>query len=426
MSQHQTKDKQVSIMDENDQSKPTAHHRKLITVLSIDGGGVRGIIPAAILEFLEEQLQEYDKDARIADYFDVIAGTSTGSIIAAMLTAPDNKKQPSHHETKKPFTASDIVDFYTKESEKIFPQDLHRNNQKRLSLKQRIVCVWVGGCAVCIYERGSVESDAQTRWYWTILEKGKKLLSRLQEFLLEIKYDGAHLRKLVREKLENISLKETVTPVVIPAYSLDKFSPHIFSTDMAKSEDISLSDVVLSSTAAPVYFEPHSFELSKGQKSHFSDGGLAANNPALLALGEAMKLYGSQPDYNNYLVLSIGTGRPKLPEAPSQPSGALIYWLTPLPGEKIPRLIDLLFNSMSDMVDIYMARIFRGRDNYLRIQEYALENSLTSIDDSSAAVLDELKKVGKKLLDDHVSIIEPETGEIKKQTDQTNRAALIK
>ncbi|CAA6674048.1 unnamed protein product [Spirodela intermedia] len=46
----------------------------LITILSIDGGGVRGIIPATILAFLEKELQ----DAKIADYFDVIAGTSTG------------------------------------------------------------------------------------------------------------------------------------------------------------------------------------------------------------------------------------------------------------------------------------------------------------------------------------------------------------
>ncbi|KAK9265471.1 hypothetical protein L1049_007374 [Liquidambar formosana] len=227
------------------------------------------------------------------------------------------------------------------------------------------------------------------------------------------------------KKLENISLKETVTPVVIPAYSLDKFSPHIFSTDMAKPEDISLEDVVLSSTAVPVYFDPHSFELSKGQRSNFSDGGLAANNPALLALGEAMKLYGIQPDNNNYLVLSIGTGRPKLPEAPSQHHGALIYWLTPLNGV-MPRLIDLLFNSMSDMVDIYMARIFRGRDNYLRIQEYALENSLNSIDAASAVTLGKLKEVGKKLIDHNVSTIDPETGEIKELPDQTNRDALIK
>ncbi|OIW14863.1 hypothetical protein TanjilG_30582 [Lupinus angustifolius] len=54
----------------------------LITILSIDGGGIRGIIPATILAFLESKLQELDgEDARLADYFDVITGTSTGGLI---------------------------------------------------------------------------------------------------------------------------------------------------------------------------------------------------------------------------------------------------------------------------------------------------------------------------------------------------------
>ncbi|CAH8359244.1 unnamed protein product, partial [Eruca vesicaria subsp. sativa] len=63
-----------------------------VTILSIDGGGVRGVIPGVILAYLEEQLQAIDgKDARIAHYFDVIAGTSTGGLVTAMLTAPKNK-----------------------------------------------------------------------------------------------------------------------------------------------------------------------------------------------------------------------------------------------------------------------------------------------------------------------------------------------
>ncbi|KAL3633857.1 hypothetical protein CASFOL_022619 [Castilleja foliolosa] len=62
---------------------------KMVTVLSIDGGGIRGIIPGTILANLESKLQELDgPNARIADYFDVIAGTSTGGLVTTMLTAP--------------------------------------------------------------------------------------------------------------------------------------------------------------------------------------------------------------------------------------------------------------------------------------------------------------------------------------------------
>uniref|UniRef100_A0A166AZR0 Patatin n=1 Tax=Daucus carota subsp. sativus TaxID=79200 RepID=A0A166AZR0_DAUCS len=66
-----------------------------VTVLSIDGGGIRGIIPGTILAFLESKLQELDgPDARVADYFDVISGTSTGGLVTAMLAAPDKDNKP--------------------------------------------------------------------------------------------------------------------------------------------------------------------------------------------------------------------------------------------------------------------------------------------------------------------------------------------
>ncbi|KAA8537722.1 hypothetical protein F0562_027288 [Nyssa sinensis] len=88
----------------------------LITILSINGGGIRGIIPGTILSFLECELQKVDgEDARIADYFNVIAGTSTGGLVTAMLTAPNEKNRPL-------FAAKDIKDFYLDNSPKIFPQ----------------------------------------------------------------------------------------------------------------------------------------------------------------------------------------------------------------------------------------------------------------------------------------------------------------
>ncbi|PON31791.1 Patatin-related protein [Parasponia andersonii] len=92
-------------------------YENVITVLSIDGGGIRGIIPGTILSCLESELQKLDgEEARIADYFDVIAGTSTGGLVTAMLTAPDENKRPL-------FAAKDINDFYLEHCPKIFPQE---------------------------------------------------------------------------------------------------------------------------------------------------------------------------------------------------------------------------------------------------------------------------------------------------------------
>ncbi|KAK4269942.1 hypothetical protein QN277_023035 [Acacia crassicarpa] len=144
------------------------HHEKIVTILSIDGGGVRGIIPAVILQFLEKKLQKLagDENKRIADYFDVIAGTSTGGLITAMLTAPNkvNNKRPK-------FTAEQIVEFYKTESKHIFPPK---------------------GC-------------------W---------IRRILYYLHKPKYDGKELRKIIRNELEETKLSETVTNVVIPTFDM--------------------------------------------------------------------------------------------------------------------------------------------------------------------------------------------------------------
>uniref|UniRef100_A0A2N9FMU1 Patatin n=1 Tax=Fagus sylvatica TaxID=28930 RepID=A0A2N9FMU1_FAGSY len=88
----------------------------MVTVLSIDGGGIRGIIPGTLLGFLESKLQELDgPNARIAYYFDVIAGTSTGGLVTAMLTAPNKDNRPM-------YAAKDINNFYLEHTPKIFPQ----------------------------------------------------------------------------------------------------------------------------------------------------------------------------------------------------------------------------------------------------------------------------------------------------------------
>ncbi|KAJ1439543.1 Patatin-like phospholipase domain [Sesbania bispinosa] len=78
-----------------------------ITILSIDGGGIRGIVPAVVLHYLEMALKAKDENASLAKYFDVIAGTSTGGLMTAMLTTP-NPNDP----TTPLFTPGEIVDFY--------------------------------------------------------------------------------------------------------------------------------------------------------------------------------------------------------------------------------------------------------------------------------------------------------------------------
>jgi patatin-like phospholipase/acyl hydrolase len=150
----------------------------LVTILSLDGGGVRGIIAGVILAFLEKQLQELDgEEARLADYFDVIAGTSTGGLVTAMLTVPDETGRPH-------FAAKDIVPFYLEHCPKIFPQP-------------------TGVLA---------------------------LLPKLPKLLSGPKYSGKYLRNLLSKLLGETRLHQTLTNIVIPTFDIKKLQPTIFSS----------------------------------------------------------------------------------------------------------------------------------------------------------------------------------------------------
>lgn len=248
----------------------------LITVLSIDGGGIRGLIPGIILAFLESELQKLDgEDVRLADYFDVISGTSTGGLVTAMLTTPDENNRPL-------FAAKDIKDFYLNHSPKIFPQNT-----------------------------------------WSPFPHVIKIIKSL----VGPKYDGKYLHRLVREKLGDKKLHQTLTNVVIPTFDIKNLQPTIFSSFEIKKKpsfDALLSDISIATSAAPTYFPAHYFETedAEGKVREFNliDGGVAANNPTLVAIGEVTKeiIKGSSDffpikpmDYGRFLVISLGTGSPK-------------------------------------------------------------------------------------------------------------------
>lgn len=214
----------------------------LVTVLSIDGGGIRGIIPGIILGFLESELQKLDGDhVRLADYFDVIAGTSTGGLVTAMLTAPDENNRPL-------YAAKDIKNFYLEHTPKIFPQNK------------------------C----------------WNLFSS----MVKFTRTLFGPQYNGKYLHRLIREKLGETKLHQTLTNVVIPAFDIKRLQPTIFSSfQLKKRPDLnaSLSDICISTSAAPTYLPAHSFETKTHHgvsKFDLIDGGVAANNPALVAMAE--------------------------------------------------------------------------------------------------------------------------------------------
>ncbi|KAL6982875.1 Proteolipid protein 2 [Sarracenia purpurea var. burkii] len=365
----------------------------LITVLSIDGGGIRGVIPGTILGFLESELQKLDgEDARIADYFDVIAGTSTGGLVTAMLTAPNEKNRPM-------FAAKDIKDFYLDNCSKIFPQ-----NNSPFSHTRKIIKSLTGP-----------------------------------------KYDGKYLHSLVREKLGSARLHQTLTNVAIPTFDIKRLQPTIFSSYEAKNKpslNALLSDICIATSAAPTYLPPYYFETKdpdgKVREFNLIDGGVAANNPTLIAIGEVRKqiMRGSSDyfaikkmNYGRLLVISLGTGTTKSEEkydADDAAKWGLLGWLT---NDGSTPLIDVFSQASSDMVDFHLNVVFQAlhsENNYLRIQDDSLIGEVSSVDIATKKNLEDLVKVGEGLLKKPVSRVNLETGIVEPCNQETNEEALIR
>ena len=367
---------------------------KKITILSIDGGGIRGIIPGTILAFLESKLQELDgPDARVADYFDVIAGTSTGGLVTSMLTAPNENNRPL-------YAAKDLTRFYIEHGPKIFPQRNH------------------------------------------FLSSAVNMFGKV----MGPKYDGKYLRSLINRLLGDITLKETLTQVIIPAFDIKLLQPVIFSTLDAKWDALKnpkLADVCISTSAAPTFLPGHEFQTkdSKGNTRNFDmvDGGVAANNPTLAALTHVTKemsilrkrseLLKIKPmEAKRMLILSLGTGVAKNDEkysAAMSSKWGMIGWIYHRGATPI---VDIFSDASADMVDYHISSIFQSEHNdrnYLRIQDDTLSGDVSSVDIATQQNLLKLIEVGESLLKKPLSRVNLESGKFEALDGEgTNEKAL--
>jgi len=175
--------------------------KKLTRILSIDGGGIRGIIPGQILVYLEDKLRELDNNpqGRLADYFDLFAGTSTGGILTCAFLCPD----PMLPATSK-FTAQDAVDLYMDKGIDIFSR----------SIWQKIKSV--GG-------------------------------------LSDEKHSAGEIEKYFMEYFGDTKLSELLKPCLVTAYDIERRSALFFTQQNAVSSgrDFHVRDVARATSAAP-------------------------------------------------------------------------------------------------------------------------------------------------------------------------------
>ena len=215
------------------------------TILSIDGGGIRGIIPALLLEFIEEQA-----DRPIASLFDVIAGTSTGGIIALGLTCPNESGGARYR-------AADLVNMYDEQGARIFPHEM---------------------------------------------------LGKVRQ-LFEAKYSSRGRLGVLEEKLGTTRMSHALTEVLVTSYDIWGRAPVFFRSSLASEDrerDYLMRDAAAATSAAPTYFQPVRLPSpGSGPDYVLVDGGVFANNPGMCALVDRTTVGG---DAENAFMVSLGTG----------------------------------------------------------------------------------------------------------------------
>jgi len=347
-------------------------HREF-RILSLDGGGIRGLMTAIILDRLEQHVKQHTGQP-LHEYFHLIAGTSTGSIVAAAIA--------------KGMTSAQVIQLYRDKGARIFPY------RTRLALQRLELLRRYGPSAPKYSDRGLIE----------VLQ---------EEF-------GSTQLKQIRPNPENLPL------LLITSYDTIARQAVVFKSwrDHKWYTDLPLWEVCVCSASAPTYFPAHLVEVGGpgGDRHSMIEGGVGANDPTVVAIAEAIRLlreknkansgikdYSIEDAVGQIRVLSVGTGDITEPLAWEKVRGwGLAQWAR--------RVADVFMDGPSDMYEYIARQILdaddnpENRDNYLRLQfrldDQLLGTSLSSAIDNatprhleklSAATYAYLKIVDKRL-----------------------------
>jgi len=343
-------------------------------ILSIDGGGLRGIVPALILKHVQELSlarrarstpgasvptgTSDDAQFRIQNSFDLLAGASTGALISAGLSVADrNSADPRH-------TIEDIIEVYRKRGKVIFP------------IKNRLHACW-----------------------------------RRQDFSYlfrpQFKPDGLDsvLRSLLYEpEPYSPTLWDCTRPLLICSYDLATNSPLIFTTRAAldnPKRNVKLIDACRATSAGPTYLPPYRFALEHSHDRASTDtvtaidGGIFMNNPAMAALMEVLCYQRGEfydvpnLDLADTYLLSIGTGH--LPQRIAERSRrwGRFGWIKPA--------LEVMMWGSSQAVDEQVRtalglRARSGRLNYLRINVEIKDRKFADMANSDDASLKHMEE----------------------------------
>lgn len=320
---------------------------KKFKILSIDGGGIRGLIPAVVLSELEVELQEEEPGKKLYEHFDLICGTSTGAILAIGISLG--------------IPAKDLAKFYEDNAKLIFP---------RFSLRFL---------------------PSKCRALFSSIYSNKRLLKKLQEV-----YADANGGK---DPLMN----DLKTRVCVPTFNGNDGAINVLKTkhhsEYRRDYKLPAYHVAMASASAPVYFPPHTFsfknDLGEGTNINMIDGGIFANNPALIGVFEATDKL--RVDIGDICILSLGTGRGRQIIKRSWLPKSVFFWLFPN-----PKLIDIVLDTQAQITEQYLLFLQRALEgfgntfNHLRIQ-HDMRGDNISLNASKKEDISRMKSIGEEL-----------------------------
>lgn len=305
-------------------------------ILSIDGGGIRGLIPALVLAELERQAGR-----PTAELFDLIVGTSTGGIIALGLTVPG----PSGPRD----SAQALADLYVQQRSRIF-----------------------------------------YRSFWDSL--------RNPSGLLDERYEASGIEEVLKEHFLDCRLREAVTEVMVTAYDLEKRDPFFFRSRRAKEDpryDFPMWVTGRATSAAPTYFEPVLVPWPSGDRDVLVDGGVFANNPAMCAYAEAQAaMQQGRIPASDLLLVSLGTGQFARPIAYDDAKDwGLAGWARPV----LDVMFDGVADTVDYQLRQILPPLGDGTPRYHRFQ-VDLDQGLDDMDEISPANMEGLERMARRML----------------------------
>jgi uncharacterized protein len=336
-------------------------------ILSIDGGGIRGIIPAMILAEIEKRTQK-----PISSLFDLIAGTSTGGILALGLTKPKSTpdadgQTPEHREPA--YSALALVSMFAEHGSEIF--------------------------------------------YEPLIEE---ILGGIDD-IIKPKYTSEGREEILKKFFGATPMKDTLKEVFITSYDIELRTPVFFTSNVIKQNlrsrsfrricrGFTMKQAAMATSAAPTYFSPYRIQTSQSPSSFYTlvDGGVFANNPSSLALMEALNnakeaaKKGEQPwTLNDVLVVSLGTGSlTKVYPYNEAKNWGLLGWVRPI--------LNIILDGSSESVSCELEQLLsRASDQpnrqYYRFQAY-LDERLEPMDNAKAENIRQLIRVAKQIIEE--------------------------